>query len=265
MYDCNGKECVCEGVDEVNSIADFPTKGECLEVYGGRHIVDQDKYVSCMLQGSFPPPPCDDDDQCCLGGGAGGNGGGSPPPPIPIVNTASHSPSLKVDLHYNPKNKTDRGLGAGWSHTYLHSLYESDNGNIILTRDTGFSWLYLPQNDTTYKSAPYDRTTLSREGNTFVATLKDGTTYLYRNGRLERIEDLHGNFQTLSYSANNLLESVSDNFGRSLQFSYNAVNGVYHLQGIKDPNNNRYSFIYEKGKNEGRMCQVYTIDNFFFI
>ena len=251
MYDCDGIECVCEGMRGID-IADFPTKGECLEVYCGRHIVDQNKYISCMFTGNFPPPPCDDDDQCCFGGnngsgsGSGGSGGaGSPPPPIPIIATVSHSPSLKVDLQYNHNNKVDRGLGVGWSHTYLYSFNENDDGNIIITGNAGFPFLYVHHSDGTYESAPYDRTILTRDGGTFVATLKDGTKYLYNNSRLERVEDLAGNFQTLSYSSQGFLESVSDNFGRTIQFNYTENNGLYRLQRVTDPNNNSYSFLYQ--------------------
>ena len=263
QYDCDGDPCFCRPSD-VGGAVSYRTMAECEKIHGGVTVFCPEDYISCMSTDDFPPPDCPKGEACCIGGGgpggggpgsggggggggSGGGGGGFGGFILSIINLAPHSPAPELELRYNPSYKIDRGLGEGWSHTYMLTLEEnSATGNVTIRGETGFGWLYKTKGDGTYESAPYDRSQLRKVGNTFISTLKNGTEYIYnQQGKLVSIVDPNNNALMLNYNAAGFLQTVADNFGRMLQFTY----ANDHLQTVTDPNTNQYRFVYQAAQD----------------
>jgi RHS repeat-associated protein len=258
MYDCGQpapNECVCQQPDQYNSIWEFSTLGECLEESEEEeeiiNALYEDNYLLCY--GELPLPSF-----CPFGGASGSfdqNGGNYFSKNL--INLPSHGLSPFFSVHYNSQYNKDRGLGVGWSHTYLYSLSEGTNGRVLITNDRGFRRLYKPAGGGTYLSTSDDYAVLTKSGTTFYATQKDGIKYRYNiistdSGSkyvLDRIEDLNGNALTLSYNTKgNLIKVKEANYtsGRELNFSYNVTTNL--LESVTDPNSNQWTFSYQANK-----------------
>jgi len=255
QYDCEGDSCICQPICFPINFCAYDTMEECQENHHGVRIYCEDEYYNeCAPGGSggggggFPPPDCPKD-MCCLGGGGpggggpGSGGGGGGGFSAPIIKLSPHSPAPKFELHYNNKLQLDRGMGKGWSHSYMLTLHEnSSSGTVTIRGETGFGWEYHARGDGTYESAPYDRSILRKQGAVFVSTLKDGTRYTYNgSGRIASIADLSNNTLTMTYTADGLLQKAADDHGRELLFTYETN----YLKTVTDPNGSQYSFIYE--------------------
>jgi RHS repeat-associated protein len=209
-----------------------PSRGEC--------------YAACSDE---PPPEECNDDQCnphCMSSSAQNNlRSGALSFRQPLITTPPHSLPLAFEVFYSSKHNEDRGMGVGWSHSFLSSISEVDTDDVaIVTRKTGSSKSYIPNGDGTYQSPTGDYSTLVKSGNDFILTYPDGIKWTYSviDGTLESIENLNGNTLTLTYSGDDLV-TVSDNFSRSLTFTYDANN---KLHTVTDPNSNTYTFVYEE-------------------
>ncbi len=251
QYDCEGDSCVCQPTCFPIDMCAYDTMAECQKNHHGIQIVCADEYYSGCAPSAdaFPAPDCPPD-VCCIGGGGpggggpgsgGGNGGRFT---LNLVQLASHSLAPRFEIYYNNKLHLDRGMGYGWSHTYMMTLAENPASGIVTIRgETGFGWVYRSRGDGTYQSAPYDRSVLRKQGSEFISTLKDGTRYIFdTSGKLLRITDPANNMLILTYEANGQLQKVADSYGRELQFVCEAN----HVKAITDPNGNQYSFFYER-------------------
>jgi hypothetical protein len=257
MYDCGQpapNECVCQQPDQYHSIWEFSTLDECLEYCEEEeeiiNALYEDNYLLCY--GELPLPSF-----CPFGGASGSfdqNGGNYFSKSL--INLPSHGLSPFFSVHYNSQYNKDRGLGVGWSHTYLYSLSEGTNGRVLITNDRGFRRLYKPAGGGTYLSTSDDYAILTKSGTTFYATQKDGIKHRYNiintdSGSkyvLDRIEDLNGNTLTLNYDTKGNLTKVKDSygFGRELNFSYNVTTNL--LESVTDPNGNEWTFSYQANK-----------------
>jgi len=250
QYDCEGDSCVCQPTCFPIDLCAYDTMAECQEKHHGTLIECEDEYYNeCAPDsGGFPPPDCPKGDVCCIGGGPGGGGpgsggGGGGGFRLPVLNVSPHSPAPNFEIHYNNNLKLDRGMGKGWSHTYMLTLRENtSSGTVTISGETGSSWVYRSRGDGTYESAPYDKSMVRKQGAGFISVLRDGTRYTYNtSGRLESIADLANNTLTMSYAEDGLLQKVADGHGRELLFAYEAN----HIKTVTDPNGSQYGFVYE--------------------
>jgi len=162
-----------------------------------------------------------------------------------LISLPSHGLTPSFEIHYNSQYDIDRGIGVGWSHTYLYTLSVVHNDNVIITTDKGLRRLYIwNQEQGIYQSTSDDHTVLTKDGSTFIATAPDGIEYTYESGKLTNIRNPNNNTLALFYTNGNL-ERVEDSFGRILTFSYNGSK----LQSVTDPNQNTYSFEYDQHDN----------------
>ncbi|MBI5101821.1 MAG: hypothetical protein HZB33_08320, partial [Nitrospirae bacterium] len=146
---------------------------------------------------------------------------------------------MDLTLTYNSV-EGDGPLGRGWTHSYNISLRQDDNGGYVYTQANGKK-TGLSLRGAQYKplSAEYPALTVGRGGYTMIHS--DGRVYTFNDiGKLTRIQDKHGNTNTLTYGAD-LLTAISDSQGRVISITYNVDNKI---KRIMDPNNNSHAFAY---------------------
>ncbi|MDA8259288.1 MAG: DUF6531 domain-containing protein [Betaproteobacteria bacterium] len=181
--------------------------------------------------------------------------------------------------------KVDRGLGYGWTHSYMMQLRSNDfgdcpnctsaqkpeNGNsktssITYTDERGGEQNFLV-NETTYAvTAPkgvYDTLTLdSPSAGQHTLTFRNGVKYIFEvvsgslnttpnvTARLKYIDNAWGDRLTLAYDASGRLSTITDNLGiagrTGLTFTYDA-NG--RLKDVTDWTARTWSFAYDASGN----------------
>jgi RHS repeat-associated protein len=156
-------------------------------------------------------------------------------------------------------------LGSRWRHNFDRSvvLYEyptkataavlRPNGTIL--KFTLTSGVWTPDADVADKLQRLTDGGGNPTGWSFTTAANDVETYDV-SGRLALIAFRNGNTQTLTYSTTGtspaiapvpgLLIDVTDNFGRSLQFAYDAQK---RIQSFTDPAGNAYGFTYDSSNN----------------
>lgn len=179
----------------------------------------------------------------------------------------------------------DRGLGYGWTHSYLMRLKSNDfgdcpnctstqkpeNGNsktssITYTDERGGEQNFLVNESTFAVTAPkgvYDTLTLdSPSAGQHTLTFRNGVKYVFEApagtlkttpnvvARLKYIDNAWGDRLTLTYDANGRLSTVTDNLGISgrsgVAFTYDA-NG--RLKDVSDWAARKWSFAYDASGN----------------
>lgn len=181
---------------------------------------------------------------------------------------------------YNSMDNVDGPLGFGWTHSFNQYLRFDDNNqnNQVDAADrdgitSSVTWVggngtrkYI-QVQGNASGVPVGATFTAPKGFYFQATRnadgaytireQNGMVYRFENvpgtvggqkARLLSIQDRNGNTLTLNYSAacGNNLCGVTDNLGRSLNFTYNAAN---RIQEIKDWTNRSFQYGYDGSGN----------------
>ena len=171
---------------------------------------------------------------------------------------------LRLERYYNSDLETpSTNLGDQWRHFYdrkiffstgwPHNTYHSGPAIAYLHRPNG-QILAFVIDETTGDGTPRDSDTigtLERNGDTYeyrdandaleVYSLHYSSYWTRTEGRLEEIEIRGGYTQTLTY-VNDLLDEVTDQFGRTLSFSYDTQD---RITSVDDPNNRTYEFAYD--------------------
>jgi RHS repeat-associated protein len=196
-----------------------------------------------------------------IGGASGGSlteGNFRDTPSITTLQSGS-GVTLNLKFAYNSYNAdgsrctVDTVLGYGWTHSYNILLF-SQVGNMfrmgadgrvekfqtgaggVYTSDTGYF-------DTLVKNGDGSYTLTDKYKTAYRFATVTGTTFLIGGPvyRLQTITDRNGNVTTMTYSAGNLVK-VTDTYGRSLQFTYNATG---HLTQETDPLGRATTFTYD--------------------
>src|SRR5271165_6772842 len=179
----------------------------------------------------------------------------------PVVKSA-FGPTLMLDLTYNSydadgsRASINTVLGYGWTHAYNEFLF-SQRGSIFRFQGDGRIVEYSFVGNGTYQTSTGYFETLKQNSNGCSYNLTDNyqTQYCFQsipgtpfmvNGpvwRLTKITDRNNNVTTLTYIGGNLT-SITDTYGRSLTFTYNAKNLI---STVTDPLGRVTTFTYNAG------------------
>jgi RHS repeat-associated protein len=179
---------------------------------------------------------------------------------VPISTTKSaNGPTIDLTAVYNSYNAdgsratVDTVMGYGWTHTYNDFLF-TQFGAMFRYDGTGRVTKFgLGPGGTFVTAAGYFETLVKISATTWVMTTKDHTTYTFMTVAgshfvvsgpvwlLTQIVDRNGNTTTLSYAGGNLT-SVTDTYGRTATFTYNAQN---QIASVKDPAARVTTFQYD--------------------
>jgi RHS repeat-associated protein len=112
-------------------------------------------------------------------------------------------------------------LGYGWATNWDISISTDANGNPTLS-DCGVELFYALQSDGSYQDEPGDYSTLTLTNGAYRLTEPDGTFYQFNaNGRLDYVQDSHGNQIACGYNIAGQLVLLTDSNGEFLALSYN--------------------------------------------
>jgi RHS repeat-associated protein len=172
-------------------------------------------------------------------------------------------------------------LGHGWTHSFNHYLlFEDDDFDpesedtdedgrtsvvTLVTGDGGKRFIEVSGNasgvdvGSVFTAPEGYYFSVERNGEGYQVTEKNGLTYTFEDvagtvgqkARLLRIEDRRGNSLTLTYDGEDL-ESVADDLGRTLDFSYDASHRIIE---ITDWAGRQYQYTYNA---EGELEDVFN-------
>ncbi|MDX6587303.1 MAG: hypothetical protein QOI31_1776 [Solirubrobacterales bacterium] len=149
---------------------------------------------------------------------------------------------LEFTRAYSSGDRTDSGLGAGWSHSGFMRVTELEDGDVRVRYFDGRR-VTFDETATGYEapSAIHDVLTKQAGGAFRLKTLERSVYDFRADGRIDLITDDHGNTLDFAYNSSGRLSSVSDSSGQSLTFTYNASN---HLTRVADSAGRETSFSY---------------------
>ena len=182
--------------------------------------------------------------------------------PVAAVSSA-YGVTLPFSLNYNSYNadgskvQLDTGLGFGWTHSYNTLLFQQRGQMFQLGADgrvTQFYQNYGGPGVSYTSDTGYFETMIQLPDGSFMVTNKfkswwhygavPNTPFLVAGPvyRLLQMGDRNQNTNTMSYNAGGLLTSVTDTYGRTIQFTYDASN---HLSSVTDPLGRVTTFQYD--------------------
>ena len=145
---------------------------------------------------------------------------------------------------YNSRSTEESVLGYGWSWSFGEYLLinPSDDSSISRVLSSGRHVPYNKDSAGIWSSPAGKKATITLETNgDYTLTKQSGTVHSYDSqGKLTQIQEPNGSTRTFSYSGDQL-ESISDNFGRSFSFAYNASG---YLETLTTPIGN-FTFQYD--------------------
>ncbi|MDU9050717.1 MAG: DUF6531 domain-containing protein, partial [Candidatus Electrothrix sp. Rat3] len=126
---------------------------------------------------------------------------------------------------YNSRSTGESVLGYGWSWSFGEYLLidPGDDASIGRVLSTGRHIPHTKDSEGVWVSPAGKKTTITLEtSGDYILTKQDGTVHSYDSqGKLTQIQEQSGYTRTFTYSGDQL-QSVSDSFGRSFSFTYNA-------------------------------------------
>jgi len=182
--------------------------------------------------------------------------------PVVTVDSA-YGATLSFGLTYNSYNadgskvQLDTGLGFGWTHTYNSLLFQQRGQMFRLGADgrvTQYYQIYSGGGGTYVSDTGYFETMTKQPDGSFIITNKfqswwhygsvSNTSFLVAGPvyRLLQMGDRNQNITTLSYNPGGQMTTVTDPFGRTLQFTYNSSNKV---SSVTDPLGRVTTFQYD--------------------
>jgi RHS repeat-associated protein len=181
----------------------------------------------------------------------------------PVVTVQSdYGATLPLVLTYNSYNadgskaQLDTGLGYGWTHTYNALLFQQRGQMFRLGGDGRVTQYYMnftgPAGTYASDTGYFETLTLQPDGSYYLTNKHQSwwhfgsvsnTPFLVEGpvSRLLQMGDRNHNITTMNYSSG-LMTSVTDPFGRTLQFTYDASN---KLSTITDPQGRTTTFQYD--------------------
>ncbi len=162
--------------------------------------------------------------------------------------------TLDFTRYYNSRDNGLAELGANWRSTYDRFIWFYSSSSVAVQRADGqfltFTLIgstWTPDSDVAY--------TLTNSGSTWTLTTPNDTVETYTNSStinaalLNTIQARNGYTQTLTYNVSNQLTSVTDSYGRTLTFTYDA-SGLLQTLGTPDGTiTNGYTATTNSGQN----------------
>ena len=176
---------------------------------------------------------------------------------------------LVFKRYYNSQSTIDSTIGFGWTHNFNLKIFPDFNDSTKLIKimdQTGRGYYFEDYDqDGIFKGAFSENSTIAQDTeNNYLWVKDDGFIYKfeYITGRLLSIKDKSGNVQTLSYTAGNLLETVTDEAsGRTLTFYYTASDKIDYILGpvtLAVPDGIWITYTYDSSNN---LTGVYYADD----
>ncbi len=155
---------------------------------------------------------------------------------------------LSFTRYYNSLGEEEYGLGKGWSAQYHQHLLISSSILIVLNNQDGQSHAFNCSSIGECEKLADIKDLLEKTATGFLLTTEDNVVESYDlNGKLISITSLSGQTQTLSYnSTTDLLETVTDNNGRIISFTYDTQE---RPATITDPDGEVYTYDYDTNNN----------------
>ena len=156
-----------------------------------------------------------------------------------LQQTDYHLPGIgeAIDLTrtYNSMRQASGIFGFGWASKYDQYIFAVDDRLVKVYLEDGRA-VYFGRTDTTSIFTPIGGIDMhasmtKNTDNTYTLTFKDSRVHKFSaDGRLLWQKDRNGNQTTLTYDVSGYLSSVTDAFGRTLTFTWNATNSaVYQI------------------------------------
>lgn len=143
---------------------------------------------------------------------------------------------------YNSSDRTDSGLGLGWSHTGLFRISESESGDALVRNPDGelehFQKVGGAYDPLTH---PGDSLTKLANGGFRLQRADRSVLEFLPSGSLDKVTDDHGLVTDYVYSAGRL-SSITDPSGQSLAFTYNTAN---RITKVSDSTGREVAFTYD--------------------
>jgi RHS repeat-associated protein len=166
------------------------------------------------------------------------------------LTVGGRGPSLELTRTYNSQlaaAQTAPGpFGYGWTDPYAARLVVNEaNKTATVYQGDGSAAVFVENKEGAFVPPnPLMRSTLVKEGSSYVYTLPDQTKLAFNSsGQLASETDRNGNALTMAYNAKAQLESVSDAGGHKLTFAYN---GEGLVESVTDPMGHAVKYTYEE-------------------
>ena len=162
---------------------------------------------------------------------------------------------LQFARHYNSQSTPLSKLGNNWRHTYYRNLSTKStstkqfayvfrqDGKSVVFQLVGADW--TPDADVTDRLTRLTDGVGALTGWRFYVGATEDTENYDAQGQLVSIISRSGVTQTLAYASGNVA-SVTDSFGRSLSFAYDAAG---RMQAMTDPAGGMFYYAYDAANN----------------
>ncbi|BBO84834.1 hypothetical protein DSCO28_54000 [Desulfosarcina ovata subsp. sediminis] len=135
------------------------------------------------------------------------------------------------------------GLGYGWTHNWDYSLEFESDGTIRMKGPGGSRRTYQPDSRSGYPyfSMEGDHAVFVSSGDGFLHTESSGYARFFDStGKLEYVEDTHGNRITCTYSGDQLVR-LDHSFGQYIDINWSGG----HIASVIDPDGRTTSYTYD--------------------
>lgn len=162
---------------------------------------------------------------------------------------------IPITLYYNSQAEMDVApFGYGWKINWDISLdrfeFEDEEGEHhyqVRRMADGGLFYYEPYNNAWRPTEGHQGKLEHLQDDRWLETLKNGVKYYYSSsGRLESVENSHGNPVTFSYDTEGYIETISDSSGREIQFIRTGTKITSIV--TPDPDLQEYVFSYVAGE-----------------
>jgi RHS repeat-associated protein len=168
-------------------------------------------------------------------------------------------PSVNIQVSYNSQASIipDSPFGNKWTFHYNSNIIEDAGGNVTITLPDGRQDVFTPDGQGGYTKLPGVFTTLLRNSsNDFELKLINGTVYHYRRASISNpyktlltsIKDVYSRQLSIFYKTNtDKLDKVTDAVGNNFTFTDNEDDGL--IDEVSDSFGRSAYFYYEANRN----------------
>jgi len=150
---------------------------------------------------------------------------------------------ITIKRYYNSFSDYNGPFGYGWSYTYDERITEnSADESLTYKAGDGGNFVYTKNPDGSYQRPLGMHSTLSKDASGFELIEKNGTKHIFdTSGKLTSIMDRNGNTITFTYTGDNLT-AITDPAGREFSLSYNADNKI---ESVTAPGDDTWTYSYD--------------------